>query len=615
MFARTISTPLETDEPDQNRPARMDRQRSSRIEKAREFVRRELQDMQLPSSCATAPQVDAERCSLTFAPENEDPDQVVGINRTWRKSAIRRRENDAPVCILCVSKLPREKSKSFYEDYLKNYTSDLDKDSKGHLGPIYPKYGSVFLSFWSKKAAFLSFRLLQEEMPNLRLNILPNINTSHVSECANPLLIFVNGKSGGGQGKKISEELRFYFSRHQVFELDEGGPLPGLFSYRHVKKFRILVCGGDGTCGWVMQCVEDLHQYMQCKAPPIAILPLGTGNDLSRVLGWGGGYTNAELVQILVAINHAKEVDLDRWNIMFDSYRKCTQCQYQGAQSLIVGKGGDVLITHQGSSQSDSIDLDRASQLSSGSDVAMRSEMQRAKFERQQTIFLDQDVTDQTDDSERRVSDVKVLSPTTHEPCEPVKNCDNCRVQGVRMLSMNNYMGIGLDAEITLEFHRQREKHPERFASRIYNKSFYFKSFLSQIPSKSKYINNVITLKAENEQINLPNVQGLIFINIPSWSAGADIWKVDKDNERWDSQDHSDGKLECVGLTGLTHLSNVFAGIRSGIRIAQASYYRLNLLSSVPVHVDGEPWEQAAGELIIAPCGAQARMLKKTKRQ
>ena len=74
-----------------------------------------------------------------------------------------------------------------------------------------------------------------------------------MSDCANPLLIFVNARSGGGQGKKISEELRFYFSRHQVFELDEGGPLPGLFSYRNVHKFRILVCGGDGTCGWVMQ--------------------------------------------------------------------------------------------------------------------------------------------------------------------------------------------------------------------------------------------------------------------------------------------------------------------------------------------------------------------------
>ena len=60
-------------------------------------------------------------------------------------------------------------------------------------------------------------------------------------------------------------EFRFYFSRYQVFELDEGGPLPGLFAYRHVEKFRILACGGDGTVGWVLQCIEDLTKYMTVK--------------------------------------------------------------------------------------------------------------------------------------------------------------------------------------------------------------------------------------------------------------------------------------------------------------------------------------------------------------
>ena len=49
--------------------------------------------------------------------------------------------------------------------------------------------------------------------------------------------------------------------------------------------------------------------------------------------------------------------------------------------------------------------------------------------------------------------------------------------------------------------------------------------------------------------------------------------------------------------------------------LAQANYFRLNLLSALPVHVDGEPWEQSAGELIIAQCGLQATMLKKTKKK
>ena len=88
MFPRSINTPLQTEVSEEPRPQRMDRSRNSRIEKAREFIRRELADMQLPSSCASAPQVDTERCALTFAPENEDPDQV-GASRTWRKSAVR----------------------------------------------------------------------------------------------------------------------------------------------------------------------------------------------------------------------------------------------------------------------------------------------------------------------------------------------------------------------------------------------------------------------------------------------------------------------------------------------------------------------------------------------
>jgi diacylglycerol kinase (ATP) len=149
------------------------------------------------------------------------------------------------------------------------------------------------------------------------------------------IIAFVNPKSGGQKGRIVFERLKNYLHKDNVFDLTKGGPRPGLEKHKANKELRVIACGGDGTVGWfaiLMSCylfrlfkrnvfitkrvLSVIDEMKLDKAPAVAILPLGTGNDLGRTLGWGGGYNNESMEIFIKKVIYGKEVQLDRYAII-----------------------------------------------------------------------------------------------------------------------------------------------------------------------------------------------------------------------------------------------------------------------------------------------------------
>ncbi|KAI1726695.1 diacylglycerol kinase accessory domain-containing protein [Ditylenchus destructor] len=130
-----------------------------------------------------------------------------------------------------------------------------------------------------------------------------------------PLLVFVNPKSGGNKGSKALHTLCWLLNPRQVFDITTlKGPKYGLEMFRKIAtQMRILVAGGDGTVGWVLSTLDSLNWPTY---PPMALLPLGTGNDLSRCMGWGGVFSDEPLAELLGAILTETSITyLDRWRL------------------------------------------------------------------------------------------------------------------------------------------------------------------------------------------------------------------------------------------------------------------------------------------------------------
>ncbi|XP_033163729.1 diacylglycerol kinase theta isoform X1 [Drosophila mauritiana] len=466
-----------------------------------------------------------------------------------------------PNIALFVGNLPTGLSQRNYEQILNKYVTDENKFIS--IGPIYYEYGSVVLTFEDSMKAVRAFYNLREtiiEDKKLLVLLLPNIEPSMVPSDVRPLLVFVNVKSGGCQGLELISSFRKLLNPYQVFDLDNGGPLPGLYVFRQITNYKILVCGGDGTIGWVLQCLDNVGQDSECSSPPCAIVPLGTGNDLARVLCWGSGYTGGEdPLNLLRDVIEAEEIRLDRWTVVFHPEDKPEEPAMK-APSQTTGKKKKA---HQ----------------------AHLSQSQQTNQHHQLPALTSSDISG------------------------GAQNEDNSQI-----FVMNNYFGIGIDADLCLDFHNAREENPNQFNSRLRNKGYYVKMGLRKIVGRKavKDLQKELRLEVDGKIVELPPVDGIIILNILSWGSGANPWGPDKDDQ-FSTPNHYDGMLEVVGVTGVVHLGQIQSGIRTAMRIAQGGHIKIHLNTDMPVQVDGEPWIQSPGDVVVLKSALKATMLKKTK--
>jgi diacylglycerol kinase (ATP) len=363
--------------------------------------------------------------------------------------------------------------------------------------------------------------------------------------------------------------------------------------YATLKHTRICVFGGDGTVGWILSILAD--RYASRSNPPVSICPLGTGNDLSRVLGWGWHYEKQRLMSLLVNVSAATPVVLDRWKISFNSletsvaelehanYRRCLSCFLEHPKFV---RG-----IYPPSYQNYRTPLN-------------------SRFISYFSFGLDGAVV--LDFHDRRISNPsKFTSPFKNKLIYLHTSLRYFKEFTLwRSWSLAPYMRLICDGKNITDSIRQCHSLV------LLNISSYG-SGASPWGRTSKCCQ-----KARNSQFNINDESSAMtsqhvdtfdrngHLNVTSKSTKS--FHTAQASEIFHEQNFGDEKIEIIGLDSI-QMALIHLGLR-GRRIAQCNEVRIELLRPMPAHMDGEPFYIAEPTAIDIKHAGQVLVLRKQKK-
>ncbi|KAG0558393.1 hypothetical protein KC19_10G024800 [Ceratodon purpureus] len=383
-----------------------------------------------------------------------------------------------------------------------------------------------------------------------------------------PILVFINSRSGGRLGPELMSHFEDLISSNQVYDLSKHSPSAVLrygvgcldrmansgdeCARQTRENLRILVAGGDGTVGWCLSSVGALREISATTSiPPLGIIPLGTGNDLSRSFGWGGEFTStakSSLKKCLVKALNSKAAPLDTWKTVV-----------MPAKSVAAE---DIQFPHSMHPQHH---------------VPLPSSVAGEKHDKDETApafeglffnYFSVGMDAQVAYGFHHLRDEKPWLARSRKANEMIYSTFGC-TQG------------------------------------------WFCTACSMAP-RARAVSNIMKLSVRKrgntsddwEEIHVPsNIRALVICNLKSYAGGHNPWGKPSSSKRkkegLEEQRPDDGLLEIMGLKDGWHSAFVLLEVSTAVRLCQAEAVKLefngNTRRNAYLQMDGEPWMQPMG--------------------